>query len=66
METSKRSIVKTFTWRFLATFTTFVISWVITGSLVLGLGIASIEFWAKLILYYVHERIWNTIYWGIK
>jgi len=66
VETNKRSIAKTFTWRLLATFTTFVISWVITGSLAIGLGIASIEFWAKLILYYGHERLWNAINWGSK
>ena len=66
METNKRSIVKTFTWRLLATFTTFVISWVITGSLAIGLGIASIEFWAKIILNYGHERLWNAINWGNK
>jgi len=66
VETNKRSIAKTFTWRLLATFTTFVISWVITGSLAIGLGIASIEFWAKIILYYGHERLWNAINWGNK
>ena len=48
----------------LATFTTFVISWAITGNIYMGLGIASIEFWAKLVLYYLHERGWNKIKWG--
>jgi len=24
----------------------------------LGAGIATIEFWAKLVLYYAHERAW--------
>ena len=65
-DSSKRSVVKTFTWRFLATFTTFIISWVITGNIYMGLGIASIEFWAKLVLYYYHERLWNRIQWGKK
>jgi len=60
-ESKKRSIAKTISWRFLATFTTFVISWAITGSVMVGLGIAGIEFWAKLVLYYVHERVWNRI-----
>ena len=63
-DSSKRSVVKTFTWRMLATFTTFVISWAITGNIYMGLGIASIEFWAKLVLYYLHERGWNKIKWG--
>ena len=63
-DSSKRSVAKTVSWRFLATFTTFIISWGITGNIFIGLGIASIEFWTKLVLYYFHERIWNTINWG--
>jgi len=61
IETQKRSIMKTMTWRFLATATTFVISWLMTGSVAIGLGIAGIEFWAKIVLYYLHERAWSKI-----
>ena len=61
MESKKKSIIKTITWRLLATATTFVIGWMVTGSIALGLGIASIEFWAKLVLYYLHERAWSKI-----
>ena len=56
----KKSMMKTMSWRILATTTTFVISWIVTGSLVAGGAIASIEFWAKLALYYAHERAWAT------
>ena len=66
MDTHGRSLIKTATWRVTATFTTFVIAWTVTGSLTLGLGIAGIEFWAKIILYYLHERIWNSTRWGTK
>jgi uncharacterized membrane protein len=66
METKKRSVAKAVSWRVLASLTTFIISWAVTGSLVLGLGIASIEFWAKLFLYYGHERLWNAVDWGNK
>ena len=58
MDTKRKSIIKTFSWRFLATTTTFIISWIITGSVLVGAGIATIEFWAKLVLYYAHERVW--------
>ena len=61
MDSNKKSILKTVSWRFLATLTTFIISWWVTGSVTLGLGIATIEFWAKLILYYIHERGWSRI-----
>jgi uncharacterized membrane protein len=61
MESKKKSLIKTITWRVLATATTFLIGWLVTGSIALGLGIASIEFWAKLVLYYLHERVWSNI-----
>lgn len=60
-DSKRKSLYKTISWRFIATFTTFIISWVITGSLTIGLGIATFEFWAKLVLYYYHERIWGKI-----
>jgi uncharacterized membrane protein len=48
MDSNRKSIIKTFSWRFLASATTFVINWWITGSVMLGAGIATIEFWAML------------------
>ena len=54
----RKSVMKTMSWRVLATTTTFVISWIVTGSVLAGGAIASIEFWAKLALYYAHERAW--------
>lgn len=66
MATLTRSIFKTITWRFTATFTTFIISWIVTGSFALGIGIATIEFWIKLVLYFIHERLWNSTQWGVK
>ena len=55
----RKSVMKTMCWRVIATTTTFVISWVVTGSVLAGGVIASIEFWAKLALYYLHERAWS-------
>ena len=54
----RKSVMKTMSWRVLATTTTFVISWIVTGSVLAGGAIASIEFWAKLALYSAHERAW--------
>ena len=55
----RKSVMKTMSWRVIATTTTFVISWIVTGSVLAGGVIASIEFWAKLVLYYLHERAWS-------
>ncbi|OSM01362.1 DUF2061 domain-containing protein [Magnetofaba australis] len=64
MESRARSIAKTASWRILATMDTFLISWVITGSLKFAGGIASLEVFTKLALYYGHERAWSRVLWG--
>tara|TARA_B100001093_G_scaffold504249_1_gene559780 strand:+ start:1748 stop:1954 length:207 start_codon:yes stop_codon:yes gene_type:complete len=63
-ETQKRSIVKTLTWRVTASMTTFLIAWYLTGDLLIGVSIGSIEAIAKIFLYYFHERIWNNVNWA--
>ncbi len=56
-----RSFLKTFTWRVLATTDTVIISYFITGSLKMASAIGVIEVFTKIVLYYVHERVWNRI-----
>jgi len=56
-----RSIIKTISWRVLGTVDTIVISYFITGSLVMATSIGSIEVITKMTLYYLHERTWNKI-----
>ena len=63
---AKRSLAKTISWRVLATTDTFIISWFITGELLFAGAIASLEILTKTILYYLHERGWNKIRWGIN
>ena len=56
-----RHILKTITWRIIASTDTLLIGWALTGSWKVGSSIASIEILTKLILYYFHERLWyNT------
>ena len=66
MATVKRSLVKTLSWRILATSDTFLISWLITGTWQLAGAIASIEVLTKMFLYYGHERVWANIQWAKK
>lgn len=56
-----RSIVKTISWRTLGTLDTIIISYFITGNLVMAASIGSIEVITKMVLYYFHERAWNKI-----
>ena len=63
-ETKRRSIVKAITWRTLGTIDTIVIAFVLTGEIKTALSIGGIEIFAKMIVYFFHERIWNMIKWG--
>ena len=62
-DTKKRTMAKTITWRITASLTTFLIAWVLTGDILVGASIGSIEAIAKIFLYYFHERIWLNIGW---
>ena len=58
-----KSLVKSISWRILGTLDTIAISWALTGTLSVALSIGSIEVFTKFLLYYGHERIWNSIKW---
>ena len=58
MVSYKRHIAKTISWRVLGTLDTIILSWVITGSWKVGLSIGGVEVITKMILYFLHERIW--------
>ena len=64
-ESPIRSALKGFTWRLVATFTTIVIVYCITGEQAKALQIGAIEFVAKLAVYYLHERAWVRISFGL-
>jgi len=53
-----RHILKTVTWRIVGTIDTIILSWLITGDFTLGLKIGGVEVITKMILYYLHERVW--------
>ncbi|PKV75277.1 DUF2061 domain-containing protein [Pontibacter ramchanderi] len=54
-----KSIAKAVSWRVLGTFDTIVISYLITGELKMAFSIGTIEVFSKILLYYVHERVWE-------
>lgn len=60
-ESHLRSILKAFTWRFVATCTTFIIAYFVTGKTSFAVTIASIEVVAKMVIYYLHERAWQLV-----
>lgn len=66
LESNKRSLVKTITWRLTGSGATFLISYIMTGNLSIAGTIAIIQIVSNTILYYIHERIWNKIQWEKK
>ena len=63
-EKPERSVLKSITWRIVGTADTVIISWIVTGALTLAFSIGFVELLSKMILYFVHERIWNRVRWG--
>ncbi|MET1260768.1 DUF2061 domain-containing protein [Flagellimonas sp. DF-77] len=64
-ESRKRHLLKTVTWRAIGTIDTIVISWIISGNPYTGLKIGFAEILTKMILYYLHERAWYRINFGL-
>ena len=73
-----RSLVKTMTWRVIATTDTFLLTFMaatwfgtdigISGgeATTLAATVASLEIVTKMALYYIHERSWARLDWGIE
>ena len=55
---SRRHLAKTLSWRFFATTDTIIIAYFISGSMKFGMQIGIVEIFSKMILYYLHERLW--------
>lgn len=54
----KRHLLKTVTWRIIATIITFLVAWILTGNVHIAVGIGAIEVVLKMAAYYYHERFW--------
>ncbi|MFN4881959.1 MAG: DUF2061 domain-containing protein [Bacteroidota bacterium] len=61
-----RSIVKSISWRAVGTVDTIIISWFVTGKPTLALSIGAVELVTKMVLYTIHERVWENISYGKK
>lgn len=59
-----RSVIKAISWRTVGTIDTMIVSFFITGNLVMAVSIGSVEVLTKMVLYYFHERAWNTTNFG--
>ncbi|MDD4149260.1 MAG: DUF2061 domain-containing protein [Bacteroidales bacterium] len=63
-----KSILKTITWRVIASITTFLLAyWFFQDdpqATEKATGVALAESGIKMVLYFFHERAWNVVRWG--
>ena len=64
-----RHLAKTITWRFIASLTTFIVAYIIFRedqyAVEKASGVAIVETFIKMLLYYLHERIWHRQSFGL-
>lgn len=58
IQSRRRHLAKTITWRLIGTVDTVLIGWVVTGDPWIGIQVGGVEMVTKMILYYFHERAW--------
>ena len=64
MDTHKRSIAKTISWRVVASIITGVVTFFLTGRLDFAGTVGLADTLVKFLIYYVHERMWARISYG--
>ena len=61
-----RSMAKAVSWRVTGSLDTFVLTLVISGNARIAVSVGGFEVFTKIFLYFVHERIWARVSWGLK
>ena len=64
MDSRRKSLAKTVSWRIIAFIITAGIAWMITGELRFATAIGGADALVKLGLFYMHERVWNRVSFG--
>ena len=64
METVKRSLIKTLTWRFVAILITMIAVYMYNKNFKESVMVSLMANGVKMVLYYLHERMWNHINFG--
>jgi uncharacterized membrane protein len=64
MDTRARSLAKAFSYRLLGSASTGAMVYLFTGNAKVSLGAGLLDSVVKIVLYFLHERIWNYIPYG--
>ncbi|WP_049927513.1 DUF2061 domain-containing protein [Halopiger goleimassiliensis] len=65
LQARKRAIVKTLCYRLFMLLITVTVAWVVTGDVGDALNIGLVTNLLKTGTYYVYERTWDHITWGV-
>jgi uncharacterized membrane protein len=60
-DSNAKSMLKSISWRIVGTIDTIIISFLVTGQMTMALSIGSVEVVSKILLYYLHERVWENV-----
>ena len=66
IESRKRSLIKSISWRIIATAITMLVSFLWLGEWATAIALAITANVIKGLLYYIHERVWNRTDFGRK
>ncbi|MBI2449302.1 DUF2061 domain-containing protein [Candidatus Pacearchaeota archaeon] len=66
IETKYRSLLKSIVWRILSVINGFIVAFIFLNEFYQSLKISIIANITGFVLYYFHERFWNSIKWGKK
>jgi uncharacterized membrane protein len=64
IDSNRRSLAKTLTWRITGSASTFTIAYMVTGSFGISSVIAFVQMGVNTVLYWLHERAWARVSWG--
>jgi uncharacterized membrane protein len=64
MEKPVRTLMKTLSWRIVATSTTVILVFLLTRDIMTSASVGLLEVLVKTIIYFVHERAWNLLDFG--
>jgi uncharacterized membrane protein len=66
IETQKRTLARMVSYRITAWLFTIFYTWLFTGSVGQATGFATVLHILLSVDYYIHERVWLRIKWGLK
>jgi len=64
VETKRRSLAKAISWRLVAVFVLGLVSYLFTGNWYETAFITLVYNAVQVVVYYVHERMWDLLSWG--